>query len=368
MRELKTLHGTLQLPAFLPDGTRGAVRGLDAQDLHATGTPGVVMNTYHLMLHPGAKVISRVGGLHRFTGWNGPILTDSGGFQVFSLLRENPAFGTIRRNEVIFSPSREVGKLHLSPEKCMQVQLSLRSDIVMCLDWCTHPDDPHDVQRKAVETTVRWAGQCRAEFDRLAAQQYAGKSARPLLFAIIQGGTDRSLRRECAESLREIGFDGYAFGGWPVDKEYQLVADTLAYTAELMPPDRPRYAMGVGKPENVVACARMGYNLFDCVIPTRDARHLRLYVFTAETPRLDGKEFYRTLYLQDPEHRWDESPLSATCDCHTCQHYSRAYLHHLFRVEDPLAPRLATIHNLRFYARLMELITQEVSPCLATTL
>jgi len=340
------------------------VRALDAQDVRATGTPGVVMNTYHLLLHPGPKVVSHLGGLHGFTGWDGPILTDSGGFQAFSLLRENPSLGEIRPGEIIFRPSKEADKLTLSPEKCIQVQLSCRADIVMCLDWCTHPGDPPSVQAQAVETTVRWARRCRQEFDRLVAERYRDAAApRPLLFAIVQGGEERELRRQCAEALREIGFDGYAYGGWPLDDGYHLMADILAYTAGLLPPELPRYAMGVGKPENVVACARMGYNLFDCVIPTRDARHMRLYTFAPST--LDrvtltpDKRFYETLYLQDQVHRHDPRPLSALCDCHTCRHYSRAYLYHLFRVEDALAQRLATIHNLRFYAQLMAFVARE---------
>nr|PZN44930.1 MAG: tRNA guanosine(34) transglycosylase Tgt [Bacillota bacterium] len=360
---LETLHGPVELPAFFPDGTRGVVRALDAQDVRGTGTPGIVMNTYHLLRHPGPRVIAHLGGLHRFCGWDGPILTDSGGFQVYSLLRENPRLGVVRRNEVIFSPDGGKEKVVLSPEKAIQAQMAFRSDIVMCLDWCTHPEDPYEVNRQSVETTIRWARRCREEFDRLVGEMYRGSERRPLLFAVVQGGGDRALRRECAEALKEIGFDGYGFGGWPLDQENRLVEEILAYTAELMPDHLPKYAMGVGKPENVVACARMGYNLFDCVIPTRDARHLRIYVFNAERleeVRLEGREFYRTLYMQDREHMRDDRPLSPVCDCYTCRHYSRAYLYHLFRIEDSLALRLATIHNLRFYAQLMELIRKEL--------
>lgn len=355
---LSTLHGNVQLPAFFPDGTRAVVRGLDARDVRDTGTPGIVMNTYHLMRHPGAKVVAGLGGLHAFTGWDGPILTDSGGFQVYSLLRENPSLGVVRRNEAVFAPNGE-DKVVLSPQKSVQLQFSAHSDIVMCLDWCTHPDDPPDLNHMSVETTIRWAKRCREEFDRLV----SGRDRAPLLFGIIQGGGDEALRRECADALVGLGFDGYGFGGWPLDKDNNLTSDMLEFTARLMPDGLPKYAMGIGKPESVVACARMGYNLFDSAIPTRDARHVRLYVFRAgkaEDARLDVRgDFYETLYMQDRKHMRDDRPLSETCDCYTCRNYSRAYLYHLFRIGDSLAERLATIHNLRFYSQMMEMLRKE---------
>ena len=363
---LHTAHGNVRLPAFFPDATRAVIGSLDAEDIRHTGTPGLVMNAYHLMRHPGARILSRLGGLHAFTGWRGPILTDSGGFQVYSLLRENPSLGTVRRNEVIFDPGGDGDKTALSPEKSVRMQVASGADVVMCLDWCTHPDDPPDLNRRSVDTTIRWAKKCRAEFDRLMDEQLGPRrrwGMRPLLFAIIQGGRDESLRRECAAALVDIGFDGYAFGGWPLDTERNLVRDVLELTASLMPGDLPKYAMGVGKPENVVACARMGYDLFDSVIPTRDARHLRLYVFNAPTldsVDLDVGDFYSALYMQDKKYVSDGRPVSEACDCYTCRNYSRAYLYHLFRVGDSLADRLATIHNLRFYAQLMELLAREV--------
>jgi len=378
---LRTAHGEISLPAFFPDATRAAVRSLDAEDVSLTGTPGLVMNAYHLMRHPGGRVLSRLGGLHAFTGWRGPILTDSGGFQVYSLLRENSSLGSVRRNEVIFDAGGEGDKVALSPEKSVRFQVAAGSDIVMCLDWCTHPDDPSETNRQSVDTTIRWARKCRAEFDLLIEERLrrkrrsrvepngeepdslSGASERPLLFAIVQGGRDETLRKECAAALREIGFDGYAFGGWPLGADRVLVKDILELTASLMPQDLPKYAMGVGKPENVVACARMGYNLFDSVIPTRDARHLRLFVFNAsrlDEVDLSADDFYSAIYMQDKKYVSDSRPISEACDCYTCRNYSRAYLYHLFRVGDSLADRLATIHNLRFYAQLMGLLAKEV--------
>lgn len=363
---LSTKHGDVSLPAFFPDGTHGVVRCVDAGDLRRAEVRGLVMNTYHLISRPGAATVKAVGGLHRFAGWDRPILTDSGGFQVFSLIRENAKYGEIRDNEIIFRPEAG-GKLILSPEKCIQSQFAFGSDIMMCLDYCTHPGDPEEINRRSVEITIRWGKRCREAYEKLCRQQKLEGSARPKLFGIIQGGGSKELRRECADGLKEIGFDGYGFGGWPMDSQGRLVGDILSFTADCMPDDTPKYAMGVGKPEEIVACARMGYNLFDCVIPTREARHNRLYVFTPEGNAPDGKihldtsgTFYRCLYILDDKYIRDPRPLSENCDCECCRNYSRAYLRHLFKVGESLAYRLATIHNLRFYTRLMELLHDDV--------
>ncbi|MDR0272302.1 MAG: tRNA guanosine(34) transglycosylase Tgt [Clostridiales bacterium] len=349
MNELNLPHGTVKLPAFFPDGTRGVVRCVDTADLEACGVKGIVMNAYHLMTKPGAATIKALGGLHAFTGWKNPIVTDSGGFQVFSLLRENSSMGEIRPNEIIFR--KDGKKTVLSPEKCIQSQLAYGSDIVMSLDYCTHPDDPPARQAEAVATTIRWGKKCAETFKTL-------KKNDSLLFGIIQGGNEKLLRKECADALISMGFSGFGFGGWPLDSQGRLTEEILAYTAELMPENGVKYAMGVGRPENIVACAHMGYNLFDCVIPTREARHNRLYVFNDEfenTRNIDLRgNFYRYHYILDDEHRRDSRPVSCVCDCHTCKNYSRAYLRHLASIGDSLSSRLATIHNLRFYTILME--------------
>ena len=357
LTQLNLPHGNVPLPAFFPDATRGVVRCVDAQDLQACRIPGLVMNAYHLLSKPGPSTVKALGGLHAFTGFTGPILTDSGGFQVFSLIRENAKFGQVRAGEIIFRPE-EGKKIIFTPEKCIQAQFSYGADIMMCLDYCTHPDDPPEVNRQAVETTVRWAQRCKDEFERLTKK---AEGPRPLLFGIIQGGNDKALRRECAEALIEIGFDGYGFGGWPLDSQGRLQEDMLAYTASLMPDHSAKYAMGLGKPEGVAACVRMGYNLFDCVIPTREARHKRLYVFTEAEGDVHGEGFYRYLYPMDDVYRRDARPLSDYCDCHTCLNYSRAYLRHLLVIGDALGNRLATIHNLRFYAMLMERLRNQTS-------
>jgi len=388
MSILSLPHGNIPLPAFFPDATRGVVRTVDSSDLVNSGVQGLVMNTYHLMTKPGAATVKGLGGLHRFAGWQRPIITDSGGFQVFSLIRENATLGEIRPNEIIFR--REGKKITLSPEKCIQSQLSYGSDVLMALDYCTHPNDPQAVQAKAVETTIRWGKQCMDEFLRQSATKGSKRGGQsrmhgravsegndqprahgravsegndqshvPQLFGIVQGGNDKALRKECANALLEMGYAGFGFGGWPLDENGRLTEEILAYTAELIPNHMIKYAMGIGKPENIVACVKMGYNLFDCVIPTREARHNRLYVFNEEfeTPaNVDlSRDFYRYIYPLDDIYRRDPRPLSALCDCHACINYSRAYIRHLLSIGDGLGSRLATIHNLRFFTMLMEM-------------
>ena len=351
------IHGNIKLPAFFPDGTRGVVKCVDAKDLENCNIQGIVMNTYHLMLKPGLSVIKSLDGLNKMTAWNRPIITDSGGFQVFSLIRENPSMGEIRQNEIIFRTDKK--KHNLSPEKCIQAQLTLGSDVIMALDYCTHPNDPIEVQVKSVDTTIRWAKKCMDVF--LRANEHnsrRGGNLPPALFGIIQGGNEKTLRKECANALIDIGYKGgFGFGGWPLDEQGQLCEDILAYTAELMP-DGIKYAMGIGKPENIVKCVKMGYNLFDCVIPTREARHNRLYIFNEifekkEHITLDNN-FYKYYYILDDSNRRDPRPVSSLCDCLTCTNYSRGYLRHLVSIGDSLGLRLATIHNLRFFSMLME--------------
>lgn len=357
MRYLETPSGQLPLPAFFPDATYGAIRAGSFEDVYAAGLHGCEMNSYHLMTKPGSKLIKGLGGLHGFTGYSGTILTDSGGFQLYSLIRENAEYGEIRDKEIIFRPDRGREKLTFTPEKCIQVQFQYGSDIMMALDMCTHPDDPIQVQRRSVELTVSWGERCRAEFDKLS----KGMVRKPLLFGIVQGGSDPELRMECGRRLEQIGFDGYGFGGWPMDQSGAFRLDILKMAADAMPDDKIKYAMGLGRPEEIAALVGIGYNLFDCVIPTREARHQRLYTWVPgqDTPdgvrRGDGR-FYKFLYALDEEHRREAGPVDPACDCALCRHYSRAYLHHLFKVNDPAALRLATAHNLRFYGRLMELL------------
>lgn len=348
---LYTKHGNVMLPAFFPDGTYGVVRCTDSIDLFNCGIKGLVMNSYHLLSKPGVNVLKSCGGLHKFTNWDAPILTDSGGFQVFSMIRENSKYGEIRKNEIIFRPDRDKKKIILTPEKSIQSQFSYGADIMMCLDYCTHPDDDIEVNKFSVEVTVNWAKRCKEEYEKQLKIRKLTDANRPLLFGIIQGGNFPELRRECALKLIDIGFDGFGFGGFPVDSDGNLIEDILKLTAELMPNDKPKYAMGIGKPDGIIKCVKWGYNLFDCVIPTREARHNRLYVFN------DGKTLkHHCYYILDDKHIKENEPISKVCDCYTCKNYSSAYLYHLYKVGDSLAYRLATLHNLRFYSMLMERI------------
>ena len=354
MHTLQTPSGAVRLPAFFPDATHGCIRATGFEDAETAGTPGLVMNCYHLFNRPGPKLIKALGGLHGFTGFSRPILTDSGGFQLFSLIRENPAYGEIRDNEIIFRPDMGKEKLVFTPEKCIQAQFQYGSDIMMALDVCTHPEHDDAAQRRSVELTIKWAARCRAEFDKLAK---AKKGERPLLFAIVQGGGDRDLRLECGQRLQQIGFDGYGFGGWPLDSDGNFRADILQAAADAMPDHLPKYAMGLGQPDEIAQCVQMGYSLFDCVIPTREARHQRLYTFKDGMASPEGvrqPKFYKHHYALDDKHARDGGPIEPGCDCPLCARHSKAFLHHLFKAGDSQAYRLATAHNLRFYQRVME--------------
>lgn len=350
-------HGRIKLPAFLPDGTLGVVRAVDAADLGNAHIQAIVMNIFHLMQRPGSSTIHALGGLHKMSGWDKPIITDSGGFQAYSLIRENPKSGTLSDKGIIYRREKDGRKFQLTPEKSVQLQINYGSDVVICLDEPTHIDEAHEAQLKAVERTVAWAKRCKAEFERLMQEKAIETDARPLLFGVVQGGGSRELRKQCADRLLEIGFDGYGYGGWPLDRDGHLLTDILAYTRELVPPELPFHALGVGHPENVAACFELGYMLFDSALPTRDARRGRLFTFTV-SHGLEGK-WFKYLYINDEEHIKQTGPISEHCDCFTCSKYSRGYLHHLFKINDHLFHRLATIHNLRFMTLLEDRLREK---------
>ncbi len=348
---LETAHGELPLPAFLPDATRGAVRAVEAEGVREAGVRALMANAFHLMIRPGADRVRRLGGLHRFMGWDGPIVTDSGGFQAMSLIRREPERGQIRPDGLVYRVPDTERKIRLTPEKCIQIQFQLSSDVMIALDDCPRADDPPDAQRAAVERTIEWARRGAAEFARQVEQRKI--ETPPLLVGVVQGGADAALRSECAGALMELGLGGFGFGGWPLDADGRFRIESFELLARLLPPDAPRFALGVGKPEHVVAVARLGgRDVFDCTLPTRDARHHRLYTFTGDPVRDDP--FYRCIYILDEKHAGDTGPLESGCDCACCRRYSRGYLHHLFKIRDAAALRLATLHNLRFYARLVD--------------
>ncbi len=351
---LVTRRGTLDVPTFLPDATRAGVRGVSSDDLRRIGIEGVVVNAFHLLRRPGARVVQAAGGIHRFMDWDAPVLSDSGGFQVWSLIRQDPSRGVIRDNEVIFREPSTGEKWNLTPERVIGLQLQLGSDIVVCLDDCTDAEAPETEQERSVERTVRWARRCREELDRQVAQR-GGEG--PRIFAVVQGGGIEALRRQCATELASIGFDGYGFGGWPLGADGALLAEPMRWVAESLPGSVPKHALGIGRPDHVVAAFGLGYSIFDCALPTRDARHGRLYAFKSgwngRRPSA-GDDYYRAVRIHDARYRIDHGPIEEGCDCPVCERHSAAYLHHLFKVGDLSAERLATLHNLRFYVRLFE--------------
>jgi queuine tRNA-ribosyltransferase len=317
------------------------------------GVEGIVVNALHLSSHPGTSVLRRLGGVHRFMNWQKPIVSDSGGFQIYSLIAQNPKSGSITSSGFSYYLTKGGKKKIMTPEKCIRKQFEIGADIMFCLDQCTHPEADRKHQEQSVKRTIAWAKRCRKEFD-ARKDRAASERAFPLLFAVIQGGEDANLRRKCAEALMEIGFDGYGFGGWPIGPDGRLV-DAVAEVASLVPADTPRFALGIGKPENLIAAHRAGYDIFDCSIPSRDARHKRLYVFRKQPKMISSSssDFYEYLYILDEKHARAPEPVDQTCDCPCCRQFSRAYLHHLFSVDDMLAYRLATMHNLMFYSRLV---------------
>ncbi|WP_201535870.1 tRNA guanosine(34) transglycosylase Tgt [Psychrobacter ciconiae] len=334
-------HGDVQTPAFMPVGTYGTVKGMLPRDIHEIGADIILGNTFHLWLRPGTEVIDKFGGLHDFIHWDKPILTDSGGFQVFSL----GAMRKITEDGVHFKSPIDGAKVFLSPEKSMQIQFSLNSDIVMQFDECTPYPATHEEAKKSLELSLRWGKRCLDEHQRL--------ESKNALFGIIQGSMYPDLRQQSLEGLLEIGFDGYAIGGLSVGEPKDEMIDVLDYIPDAMPADKPRYLMGVGKPEDIVEAVRRGVDMFDCVMPTRNARNGHYFV----TGNTDNGGIVR---IRNSQYRLDETPLDPECDCYTCQNFSRAYLYHLNKCKEMLGAQLATIHNLRYYQRLMSGIREAI--------
>jgi queuine tRNA-ribosyltransferase len=359
VKQLSLPNGSIKLPEFLPDATRGVVRSVDSADLENCGLQALVMNTFHLMQNPGSSTIQALGGLHRMSGWKQPIITDSGGFQIYSLIRQDPKSGSLSAKGASFRIRDSGRKINLTPEKSIQLQIAYGADIVICLDDCTHVDAPHNVQSESVQRTINWAERSKKEYERLILEKNYTVESRPLIFGVIQGGGYLELRKRCADALLEIGFDGYGYGGWPLDDQGKLLADLLAYTREAVPYEYPMHALGVAHPQNVLECARLGYALSDGAMPTRDARHARLYRFNEDpgdpTTQLEG-EWFSFLYVLDDKHIKSNLPVSPYCDCPLCSRYSLGYLHHLFKIKDTLSLRLATLHNLRFMTQLTSLL------------
>lgn len=332
--ELITAHGVVQTPFFMTIATCGAIKGLTVEEVKSAGAQIILSNTYHLHLRPGDEIVRDLSGLHKFMQWDGPILTDSGGFQVFSLRK----ISKINEDGVVFQSHLNGRELFIGPKEAMQIQANLGSDIAMCFDECA----PYPSEKKyvisALERTTRWAEQCKKHHTR----------ADQLLFAIVQGETDLKLRARSAQELVQIGFDGYAIGGLSVGEPNDLMYQVTAATTPYLPVDKPRYLMGVGTPQDILEAVERGIDMFDCVLPTRNARHGSL--FTSQG----------VVRIKNEKHKKDDSPLDPACQCPVCQKYSRAYLRHLFIANEILSLRLNVLHNVSFYLNLMKNIRQAI--------
>ena len=325
-------RGAIRTPAFMPVGTAATVKAMKPADVRASGADIILGNTYHLMLRPGAERVARLGGLHGFMGWDRPILTDSGGYQVMSL----SALTKLTENGVAFSSHLDGSKHLLTPERSMEIQRLLDSDIVMAFDECTKNGADHDEAARSMERSMRWAKRSRDAFD--AGDEHAARAA---LFGIQQGALDEQLRRQSAEALIDIGFDGYAVGGLAVGEGQQAMFATLDFAPGQLPAEKPRYLMGVGKPDDIVGAVERGIDMFDCVLPTRSGRN--------------GQAFTRggPLNIRNAKFAEDQGPVDPSCACPVCGQWSRAYLHHLVRAGEILGAMLMTEHNLFFYQALM---------------
>jgi queuine tRNA-ribosyltransferase len=350
---LHTAHGVVETPVFMAVGTQATVKGLTPTQLEEAGVQVVLGNTYHLALRPGDELIAELGGLHRFMGWHRPILTDSGGYQVYSLAavkKGTQLFSDAKRaaspfllkvddRAAVFRSHIDGALLELTPERAVRIQENLGSDIAMCLDECPPSNGDVAVCRDAVRRTIHWAERCKV----------VHKRPDQALFAIVQGGTDVALRTGCAAALTQMDFSGYALGGFSVGETAMQMLETLEPAAAALPVDRPRYLMGVGRPEDILAAVARGVDMFDCVLPTRNGRNAM--AFTSTGP----------LKLRNARHKRDPAPLQSDCPCTTCRTWSRAYLHHLFLSDEMLGPILLSLHNVTFYSRLMADVRQAIA-------
>ena len=343
---LTTAHGTIETPVFMPVGTQGAVKALTAQHLEEIGASIILGNTYHLMLRPGDDLIARRGGLHKFIGWNKPMLTDSGGYQVFSLAERRK----INENGVEFRSHLDGTPYLLTPERAVDIQANLGADITMVLDECPALPSTAAVIDQSLALTARWAIRCRARFlekRRSAASEAPGASAAQ--FGIVQGGTFPELRQKSAELTVSIGFDGYAIGGLSVGEPNETMYDVVAQTTPYLPADQPRYLMGVGTPLDIIEAVARGVDMFDCVLPTRNARNGQL--LTTEGP----------VNIKNAQYAEDDGPADPACNCYTCRNFSRAYLRHLYMAGEMTGGTLNTLHNLSFYLDTMRRIREAIS-------
>lgn len=367
-KKIITKSGALKTPFFMPDATRALVKFLNNDDIKKSGIVPMVVNTYHLFLQPGMETIKKAGGVHKFMNYHKPLLSDSGGYQVFSLIHKNPNMGKITDNEVIFRSPTSGEKHIITPEKSIQIQFDLGVDMIVCFDDPPPNNYSKEKISKAVERTIRWAKRCLIEYNKQVKKRKLSDKMRPLIFSVVQGGEYVDLRKRCIDGLievsKEVGrdWDGYGFGARHVDSEGKFMEKILRATASFIPEKSLRFALGVGNPEDIVRCYQMGWDMFDCVIPTREGRHGRLFLRNEKikiakllnVKKVKSYKFYETVSVRNNKFKNDFKPVDKNCDCELCKNHTRAYLNHLFRIGDPLGMRLAAIHNLRFYAKLMK--------------
>jgi queuine tRNA-ribosyltransferase len=357
---IKTSRGPIETPFFMPDATYGQVKNLTSQDLINLGLKCFVVNALHLFLRPGLKLIKRAGGLHDFIGWPKPILADSGGYQVFSLIYRSRALlgrardknglnGEIIDAEVVFRSPLNGGWVKLTPEQSIKIQFELGAEMMVCLDDCP-PNDYNDIKLEiAVKRTIAWAKRCWQEYQRQIASRRLSENRRPLIIAVIQGGNNLALREYCARELLKIGFSGFGFGARHVDVAGNFLSSALEFTARRISDDKLRFGLGIGSPEDIIKAVKVGYDMFDCVIPTREGRHGRLFLWGRRKSCLAGKNFYKTINITNAKFAKDFLPINVNSNLPELRSYSRAYLHYLFKMREPLALRLASLNNLEFY-------------------
>jgi queuine tRNA-ribosyltransferase len=334
---IQTAHGKVETPIFMPVGTQATVKSLTPEELLSAGAQIILGNTYHLYLRPGCDVIKQFNGLHKFMNWSGPILTDSGGFQVFSLAK----LAKISEEGVTFQSHIDGNRHLLTPEKAVEIQTCLGSDVTMCLDNCIQHPASRAQTRQALEITTRWAERCKTAWQ-------GGSNGNGALFGIVQGGMYKDLREASSQDLVALGFDGFAIGGLSVGEPSETMFEIADFTLPKLPDDKPKYIMGTGTPENLIELVALGADMFDCVLPTRNARN--------------GQVFSRqgTLNICNAKYRNDTNPLEPGCDCYTCRNYSRAYLRHLYTAKELLAYRLNTLHNVYFFLNLMKQVREAI--------
>lgn len=365
-KKIKTAHGSIKTPIFLPDATRGYIKTLTNQDLKNAGVRSMVINTYHLYLQPGLKIIKKAGGAHKFIGWEGPLISDSGGYQVFSLIYKNSKMGKIFDDKVMFRSPLDGSRHELTPEKSIQIQFDLGVDMMVCLDDCPLNISKDKILEASVRRTVAWAKRCRREYDKQTKKRKLREDEKPKLIAVIQGGVNFDLRKYCLEELLKIGFDGYGFGGRHIDGDGVLMTEMLMRTAALIPDDKIKFALGIGTPEDVVVCSQMGWDLFDCVIPTREGRHGRLFELSADCeskiknyikkPDYKIKKFYSTYNIANSKYKNNLSAINKDSDIFELKKHSKAYLHHLFKMNESLGSRLSSMNNLELYNNLVKIL------------